>query len=56
LRPQQAALFETLLPRLAIDLAAPPPGPASLFPDLVDAVRVRTVCYRRRRRVVGVIA
>jgi tRNA (guanine-N7-)-methyltransferase len=56
LRPQQAALFETLLPRLTIDLTASPPAPASLFPDLVDAVRVRTVCYRRRRRVVGVIA
>jgi tRNA (guanine-N7-)-methyltransferase len=40
LRPQQAALFETLLPRLAIDLAAPPPAPASLFPDLVDDVRL----------------
>jgi tRNA (guanine-N7-)-methyltransferase len=40
LRPQQAALFETLLPRLAIDLTAPPPAPASLFPDLVDDVRL----------------
>ena len=26
LRPQQAALFDTLLPRLALDLDAPPPG------------------------------
>ena len=40
LRPQQAALFETLLPRLAIDLTAPPPAPASLFPDLVNDVRL----------------
>ena len=40
LRPQQAALFETLLPRLAIDLTAPPPAPAALFPDLVDDVRL----------------
>ena len=40
LRPQQAALFETLLPRLAIDLTAPPPAPTSLFPDLVDDVRL----------------
>jgi tRNA (guanine-N7-)-methyltransferase len=40
LRPQRASLFETLLPRLAIDLTAPPPAPASLFPDLVDDVRL----------------
>jgi len=40
LRAQQAALFETLLPRLAIDLTASPPAPASLFPDLVDDVRL----------------
>ena len=40
LRPQQAALFETLLPRLALDLTAPPPAPASLFPEPVDDVRL----------------
>ncbi len=39
LRPHQAALMEGLLPRLAIDLAAPPPAPlAALFPRPVDAV------------------
>ena len=40
LRPRQAALFETLLPRLALDLTARPPAPASLFPDPVDDVRL----------------
>lgn len=41
LRPQQAALFETLLPRLAIDLNAPAPGPlTALFSAPVDAVRL----------------
>jgi tRNA (guanine-N7-)-methyltransferase len=41
LKPQQAALVETLLPRLAIDLKAPAPGDlAGLFPPAVDAVRL----------------
>jgi tRNA (guanine-N7-)-methyltransferase len=41
LRPQQAALFESLLPRLALDLAAPAPADlATLFPSVVDAVRL----------------
>jgi tRNA (guanine-N7-)-methyltransferase len=41
LRPHQAALFDTLLPRLAVDLAAPaPPGLAKLFPVPVDEVRL----------------
>src|SRR3977135_4041725 len=40
LRPQQAALFKTLLPRLALDLSIPPPAPASLFPGPVDDVRL----------------
>jgi tRNA (guanine-N7-)-methyltransferase len=41
LKPQQAALFDTLLPRLAIDLAAPAPADlATLFPVAVDAVRL----------------
>ena len=41
LRPRQAALFDTLLPRLALDLAAPAPA------DL------RTLFRRRRRRPAG---
>jgi tRNA (guanine-N7-)-methyltransferase len=41
LKPQQAALFDTLLPRLALDLATPAPADlASLFPDAADAVRL----------------
>jgi tRNA (guanine-N7-)-methyltransferase len=41
LRPHQAGLFDTLLPRLAVDLAAPaPPGLAKLFPVPVDEVRL----------------
>ena len=41
LRPHQSALLETLLPRLAIDLAAPAPADlAALFPRPVDAVRL----------------
>jgi tRNA (guanine-N7-)-methyltransferase len=37
LRPRQAALFDTLLPRLAIDLKAPAPGDlGSLFPEAQD--------------------
>jgi tRNA (guanine-N7-)-methyltransferase len=39
LRPRQAGLFETLLPRLAIDLTRPaPPELAALFADPVTAV------------------
>jgi tRNA (guanine-N7-)-methyltransferase len=34
LRPRQASLFETLLPRLALDLTSPPPADLRrLFPD-----------------------
>jgi tRNA (guanine-N7-)-methyltransferase len=41
LRPQQAALMETLLPKLALDLAAPPPANlAHLFPQPPEAVRL----------------
>jgi tRNA (guanine-N7-)-methyltransferase len=41
LRPHQSALLETLLPRLAIDLAAAAPADlAALFPRPVDAVRL----------------
>jgi tRNA (guanine-N7-)-methyltransferase len=41
LRPRQTRLFETLLPRLALNLAAPPPANlALLFPDPVDSVRL----------------
>jgi tRNA (guanine-N7-)-methyltransferase len=40
LRPRQAALFETLLPRLALDLTAPARKPAALFVDPVDEVRL----------------
>src|SRR5712672_3592872 len=41
LKPQQAALFETLLPRLVLDLAAPAPADlAALFPNPVEAVRI----------------
>jgi tRNA (guanine-N7-)-methyltransferase len=39
LRPHQAALFEGLLPRLAIDLAGPP-DLAAQFPRALDAVRL----------------
>ena len=40
LRPRQAALFDTLLPRLALDLAAaPPPDLRALFPA-VDELRL----------------
>jgi tRNA (guanine-N7-)-methyltransferase len=39
LRPRQARLIETLLPRLSIDLAHPPPADlAALFPVPVDEV------------------
>jgi tRNA (guanine-N7-)-methyltransferase len=41
LRPHQAALMETLLPRLAVDLGAPaPPDLAQLFAVPVDHVRL----------------
>jgi tRNA (guanine-N7-)-methyltransferase len=41
LRPHQAALMETLLPQLAIDLASPaPPDLAELFPVPVDSTRL----------------
>ena len=40
LRPRQAALFGTLLPRLALDLTAPARGLPALFPDPVDEVRL----------------
>jgi tRNA (guanine-N7-)-methyltransferase len=41
LRPHQAALMETLLPKLAIDLGAPAPADlAALFPVAVDSVRL----------------
>jgi tRNA (guanine-N7-)-methyltransferase len=41
LRPHQAALMQTLLPRLALALDAPPPGPlAALFTHPVDDVRL----------------
>jgi tRNA (guanine-N7-)-methyltransferase len=41
LRARQAELFETLLPRLALDLGAPPPANlAALFPVPVDEVRL----------------
>lgn len=39
LRPRQAGLFETLLPRLAVDLSRPPPADlAGLFGEPVTAV------------------
>jgi tRNA (guanine-N7-)-methyltransferase len=39
LRPRQAGLFDTLLPRLAVDLSRPPPGDlAALFGEPVTAV------------------
>jgi tRNA (guanine-N7-)-methyltransferase len=40
LRPRQAALLETLLPRLALDLTAPACEPCALFPGPVDEVRL----------------
>ena len=41
LKPQQAALFDTLLPRLALDLDTPAPADlATLFPNSVEAVRI----------------
>ena len=39
LRPHQAALMESLLPRLALDLGAPPPDPlAALFPGPAEDI------------------
>jgi tRNA (guanine-N7-)-methyltransferase len=38
LRAHQAALFETLLPRLALDLKSPAKNPAALFPAPVDDI------------------
>lgn len=41
LRPHHAALMEQLLPRLALDIAAPPPGRlGDLFPRAVENVRL----------------
>ena len=41
LRPRQTALFDTLLPRLAIDIdAGAPADPRTLFPVEVDEVRL----------------
>src|SRR3954469_19861545 len=40
LRPRQAQLFETLLPRLAVDLTQPAGDLRSLFPAAVDDVQV----------------
>jgi tRNA (guanine-N7-)-methyltransferase len=40
LKPAQAALFETLLPRLALDLDALPHDLRALFPVPVEAVRL----------------
>jgi len=40
LRPQQVVLFETLLPRLALDFAVMPDRLASLFPGAVDEIRL----------------
>jgi tRNA (guanine-N7-)-methyltransferase len=41
LRPQQAALFDTLLPRLALDLDTPMPADAAaLFPHAIDALHL----------------
>jgi tRNA (guanine-N7-)-methyltransferase len=38
LTPARARLFDTLLPKLALDLASDPQDPSSLFPSPVDAV------------------
>src|SRR5712691_11010145 len=41
LRPRQAALMETLLPKLAVDLGAPAPaGLPALFPISVAEIRL----------------
>lgn len=40
LRPRQAALFDTLLPRLALDLSVPPPADLGALFGGVDEVRL----------------
>jgi tRNA (guanine-N7-)-methyltransferase len=41
LKPRQAALFETLLPQVSLDLAKPAPGDLrTLFPNPVDELRL----------------
>jgi tRNA (guanine-N7-)-methyltransferase len=40
LRPRRAALLETLLPRLALDLTAPARELRAFFPDQVDEIRL----------------
>jgi tRNA (guanine-N7-)-methyltransferase len=42
LKPRQAALFETLLPRLALDLGAPPPSDLRALFAGVDEVRLES--------------
>ena len=42
LRARQSALFETLLPRLALDLSAPPPADLRALFDGVDDVRMES--------------
>lgn len=42
LKPRQAALFETLLPRLALDLERPPPADLATLFDGALAVRVES--------------
>ena len=42
LQPRQAALFDTLLPRLALDLAAPAPADLRALFDDVDEVRLES--------------
>ena len=42
LRAKQAALFDTLLPRLALDLAKPAPGDLRVLFDGVDDVRLES--------------
>jgi tRNA (guanine-N7-)-methyltransferase len=42
LRPHQAALFDTLLPRLALDLSAPAPADLRTLFDAVDGVRLES--------------
>jgi tRNA (guanine-N7-)-methyltransferase len=42
LKPRQAALFETLLPRLALDLSVPPPSDLTTLFDSVHEVRAES--------------
>ena len=42
LRPRQATLFETLLPRLALDLSAPPPADLRTLFGQVEGVRIES--------------